>query len=105
MFEIDVYKLDEMRKSGETHTLLDIREEQELKIASIDGVLHIPMNLIPDQLDRLPTEHPIIVMCHSGVRSSQVTEWLLSQGFENAKNLDGGISAWSSEIDPDVPKY
>ena len=102
---ISVQRLDEMRKSGEEHTLLDIRENEELAIASIDGALHIPMNTLPENLAELPKDHPMVIMCHVGGRSAQVQAWLFSNGYENALNLEGGISAWSLEIDPTVPAY
>ena len=103
--DISVRRLEEMRKSGEEHTLLDIREEEELAISSIDGAVHIPMNTLPENLDQLTKDHPIVVMCHVGGRRSQVCAWLNSYGFENAVNLEGGISAWSADIDPSVPSY
>ena len=103
--DISVRRLEEMRKTGEEHTLLDIREEEELAISSIDGAVHIPMNTLPENLDQLTKNHPIVVMCHVGGRSSQVCAWLNSYGFENAVNLEGGISAWSADIDPSVPSY
>ena len=102
---ITVQRLDAMRKSGEEHTLLDVRENEELAIASIDGALHIPMNLLPEKLSQLPKDRPLVVMCHIGGRSAQVQAWLLSNGYVNAVNLEGGISAWSLEIDPTVPSY
>ena len=102
---ITVQRLDAMRKSGEEHILLDVRENEELAIASIDGALHIPMNLLPEKLDQLPNDRPLVVMCHVGGRSAQVQTWLLSNGYENAVNLEGGIAAWSAEVDPKVPTY
>ena len=96
--DISVRRLEEMRKSGEEHTLLDIREEEELAISSIEGAVHIPMNTLPENLDQLTKDHPIVVMCHVGGRSSQVCAWLNSNGFENAVNLEGGISAWSADM-------
>ena len=102
---ITVQKLDEMRRSGEAHTLLDVREDDELAIASLDGALHIVMNTIPDNLDKLPKDKPIVIMCHGGGRSAQVQMWLNANGYDNAVNLEGGIHAWSTMIDPLVPKY
>jgi len=103
--DITVQQLDEMRKSGESHTLLDVREDEELSIASVEGALHIPMNTIPDNLDKLPKDQPLVVMCHAGGRSAQVQMWLNANGYENAVNLEGGIHAWSAMIDPSVPQY
>ena len=85
--------------------LLDIREDQEVSICSIEGSTHIPMNDIPAKLEELPKDKPLVVMCHVGGRSFQVTQWLLSNGFDNALNLEGGIAAWSQEIDSSVPTY
>ena len=102
---ISVHRLEEMRKTGEKHTLLDIREDEEVATASIDGALHIPMNSLPQNLGQLPKNQPLVVMCHVGGRSAQVQSWLVSNGYQNALNLEGGIAAWSAEIDPKVPSY
>lgn len=103
--EISVQDLDRMRKETETHTLLDIREADEVAICMIEGGEHIPMNTLPDNLDKLSKAHPLVVYCHMGGRSYQVTAWLRQNGFENAVSLAGGIMAWSAEIDPSVPTY
>ena len=102
---ISVQRLDAMRKSGEEHTLLDIRENEELVIASIDGALHIPMNTLPENIDKLPKTEPLIVMCHIGGRSAQVVNWLFHNGYENALNLEGGIAAWAQFIDTEMAQY
>ena len=66
----------------------------------------MPMDEIParanNELD--PDEH-IVVVCHHGVRSANVTAWLRQQGFENAQSMRGGIDQWSRTIDPKVPMY
>ena len=103
--EIDVHRLDEMRKSGEAHTLLDVREDQEVDTCAIEGSLHIAMSELVERLDELPKDQPLVVMCHVGGRSSQVVQWMHANGFENALNLTGGISAWSAEIDSSIPTY
>ena len=103
--EIDVHRLDEMRKSGEAHTLLDVREDQEVDTCAIEGSLHIAMSELMERLDELPKDQPLVVMCHVGGRSSQVVQWMHANGFENAPNLTGGISAWSAEIDSSIPTY
>ena len=103
--DIDVHKLDSMRKSGEAHTLLDVREIQEVETCAIEGSLHIAMSELMERLDELPKDQPLVVMCHVGGRSSQVVQWMHANGFENALNLMGGISAWSAEIDSSIPTY
>ena len=103
--EIDVHKLDAMRKAGEAHTLLDIREVQEVDTSTIEGALHIAMSEFLDRLGEVPKEQPLVVMCHGGGRSSQVVQWMHANGYENALNPAGGINAWPTEIDAGVPTY
>jgi rhodanese-related sulfurtransferase len=90
---------------GEDVTLLDVREHVELEIASVSRARHIPMREIPARLAELDRDRPIVVMCHSGGRSRRVADYLSSNGFTDVFNLKGGIDAWSTEIDPQVPRY
>jgi rhodanese-related sulfurtransferase len=85
--------------------LLDVREPWEVALAAIPGSLSIPMNEIPDRLEELRAAGEIIVMCHSGGRSRRVAEFLASRGFGGVGNLEGGITAWSRDVDPGVPEY
>lgn len=85
--------------------LLDVREPQELAIASLARARHIVMRQIPSRLDELDPTLPVVVMCHTGRRSRQVAGFLLANGFEQVYNLTGGIDAWSTEIDPGLPRY
>lgn len=85
--------------------LLDVREPEELAIAAVEDVVHIPMREIPARLHELDRERPIVVMCHSGGRSCKVAEFLLESGFMQVFNLAGGIDAWSREIDPGIQRY
>lgn len=85
--------------------LLDVREPFELEEASVNGALHIPMGEVAARVSELPRERPILVMCHHGIRSQQVANWLLTQGFSSVENVAGGIDAWADEVDPSVPKY
>jgi rhodanese-related sulfurtransferase len=103
--DITVQKLHEMRTGNVPHTLLDIREVHEVATCAIDGSLDIPMNTLPDNLDKLSTEEPLVVMCHLGGRSSQVTNWLMQNGYANAVNLEGGIAAWAQIIDTEMAQY
>ena len=85
--------------------MLDVREDREVKTASLPGALHIPMRDVPARAAELPRSQPLVVVCHHGARSARVTAFLKMQGFEHAVNLDGGIDAWSLRIDPSVPRY
>jgi rhodanese-related sulfurtransferase len=102
---ITVHRLHDMRLGNEPHTLLDIRETHELEVCSIDGSIDIPMNTLPENMDKLPKEKPLVVMCHIGGRSAQVTNWLIQNGYNNALNLEGGISAWAQVIDTEMAQY
>ncbi len=86
-------------------TLLDVREEWELALASVEGALHIPMGQVPDRLAELATEEIIVVMCHHGGRSATVAGFLQRNGFGQVVNLAGGIDAWARDLDPNVPSY
>jgi rhodanese-related sulfurtransferase len=86
-------------------TLLDVREHVELEIAAVSGAIHIPMREVPARLAELERDAPLVIMCHSGGRSRRVAEYLSSNGFQQVFNLKGGIDAWSTEIDPQVPRY
>jgi len=74
-------------------------------MANISAALHIPMNQVPRRLNELDVERPVVVMCRSGARSRQVASYLVQNGFLHVFNLDGGILAWSEQVDPSIPAY
>jgi rhodanese-related sulfurtransferase len=93
--------------------VLDVREPWEVQLATVkeDGftLLTLPMREIPARLaelqDTLGTDHPIACLCHHGMRSLQVANYLAQNGFGAVVNLQGGIEAWSQQVDPSVPHY
>ena len=93
--------------------VLDVREPWELQTASVkpDGftLVHIPMRDIPERIAELQQAHgtgqPIACLCHHGMRSMQVANYLAQNGFTQVVNLDGGIDAWSQQVDRSVPGY
>ena len=89
----------------EPFELIDVREPFEYEIARIDGAKLIPLGEIAERVNELQRERPIVVHCHSGQRSAQAVRLLQQRGFANLYNLEGGIDAWSDQIDPSVPKY
>lgn len=103
-FEIEPLELSEQLKAGNQVYLLDCREPWEFEEASIAGSELIPMQTIPHRLALIPTDRPVVVVCHSGRRSMDVALWLRGQGIR-ARSLSGGIDRWSLEIDPAVPRY
>jgi adenylyltransferase/sulfurtransferase len=102
---MSVSELKRKMDAGEAFQLIDVREPFEYEIARIDGARLIPLGEIPDRASGLPREQAIVVHCHSGQRSAQAVRLLQQRGFTSVYNLDGGIDAWSDEIDSTVPKY
>ena len=105
MNEISVAELAKKHNAGEDFLLLDVREPDELEVASIAWAKTIPMGDVPVRIDELPKNKPIAVLCHGGTRSGKVTKFLNENGYPNAVNVAGGIRAWSNEIDSSVPQY
>ncbi|ACB76808.1 molybdopterin-synthase adenylyltransferase MoeB [Opitutus terrae] len=85
--------------------LLDVREPWETEIVRIAGAEHIPMRQVPARLSTLPKDRDLLVLCHHGSRSRQVSEFLRAQGFPRAINVAGGIAAWTDEVDPSLVRY
>jgi rhodanese-related sulfurtransferase len=91
---------------GQSFTLLDVREPWEFETAKISGSKLMPMGDVPSRAHQeLDFEDEIVVVCHHGIRSMNVTVWLRQQGFEKAQSMRGGIDAWSRKVDSKVPKY
>ena len=99
------HELKRRMDAGERFELIDVREPFEYEIAQIDGAKLIPLGEIAERLDELEREQPIIIHCHSGMRSAQAVQLLQQRGFAKVYNLEGGIDAWSDQVDPNVPKY
>ena len=104
MKTISVQEVKNLFENKTPFTLLDVRENEELKIAHIKPNTHIPMGQIVERIKELKKEELVVVMCHSGVRSARVCHYLSENGY-NSKNLIGGINQWSVEIDQKVPQY
>ena len=105
-YEIAPEDLKAQQEAGADVVLLDVREPWELEVAKIVNSKSIPMADIPARFNQeLDPEKHIVVICHHGVRSMNVTAWLRQQGFEKAQSLRGGIDRWARQIDPTVPVY
>ena len=105
MKEFTVEEFDQMRKAGESFTLIDVREANEVEIANIGGTL-IPMGTVQESVDSFRAEHPVIIYCRSGKRSGNVVKFLeQNHGLTNLYNLKGGVLDWADKIDPTMTKY
>lgn len=82
------------------------REAWEFDTAHMAGAKLMPMGDVPSRAHQdLDEEDHIVVVCHHGVRSMNVTAWLRQQGFEKAQSMRGGIDAWSRQVDRNVATY
>jgi len=105
MKEKTVTELKQMLDSGEDFQLIDVREQHEFDICNLNGEL-IPMGEVPDNIDKIAKDKPVIIHCRSGARSGRICGLLeQTHGFDNLYNLKGGILAWADEIDTSMPKY
>lgn len=105
--EIDVVAVNTMQQNQEKFLLLDVREQNEYDIARIDGSVLLPMSELRLRLEELEPHQDsrIVVHCHHGGRSMQVTRALRDRGYANVQNMAGGIDAWSLQIDSSVARY
>lgn len=99
---------------GQPAQVLDVREAGELQTAAIapqaigaagGTLVHIPMSELASRVGELDPEQPVACLCHHGGRSQRVALYLAQQGFARVANIDGGIDAWSREVDASVPRY
>ena len=87
--------------------LLDVREVSEVSICHLPQSIHIPMNLIPLYLDKIPDDKMIVIYCHHGIRSLNVALYLIDNGFDESQiyNLKNGIDDWAQNIDKTMIRY
>lgn len=101
--------LARLAEKGPRPQWLDVREPWEVALARVDcpGVdgRYIPLRDLPGRLAELDAQRPLLVLCHHGVRSLQATLFLWQHGYPHAYNIEGGIDAWSREVDPTVARY
>ncbi|MDZ4860423.1 MAG: rhodanese-like domain-containing protein [Candidatus Hydrogenedentes bacterium] len=100
-------ELKEKLERADEFLLLDVRSDEELALARVDGCTHIPMPDLDDRMAELEIwkTKEIVVMCHHGIRSLMAQEYLESEGFRRVRNLTGGIDAYAVHGDPSVARY
>ncbi|MGD0364298.1 MAG: ubiquitin-like small modifier protein 1 [Bryobacteraceae bacterium] len=102
--DIDPIEVKQKIDRGDKFLLIDVREPHEYQICSIPTAKLIPLGSLPQHLDELDRDIEIVAHCKSGMRSAKAVDLLKKNGF-HARNMKGGILAWSSQVDPTVPKY
>jgi rhodanese-related sulfurtransferase len=96
-------------EQAETLQFIDVREPDEVEIASIDGFTNLPLSQFAEWSSQIQSQFDptaeTIVLCHHGVRSAQMCQWLQQQGFTHVKNVTGGIEAYAIAVDSTIPRY
>lgn len=106
MQEITATELKRRMDAGEDIQLIDVRQPDEYDFAKIEGAKLIPLGEIVKRMDEIDQTRETILQCKAGGRSAQAIQALQKAGFTGElKNLRGGITAWSNEVDPKIPKY
>jgi rhodanese-related sulfurtransferase len=92
-------------KNGEKFKFIDVREPVEYEMARVPEAELLPLSRFNEWNETLDPTDEIVVMCHHGVRSANVCQYLARNGFEKMFNLEGGIDSWSTDVDANVPRY
>jgi sulfur-carrier protein adenylyltransferase/sulfurtransferase len=102
---ITATELAAMQQRGDDFLLVDVREPAEWDIVRIPGATLIPKGDLPSRLADLPQNKPIVAYCKSGVRSAEALALLKNAGFADAKHVQGGVTAWTTQVDKEQPLY
>lgn len=106
MDEISATELKQRLDQGDDIQIIDVREANEVAIGVIPNSVHIPLAQVLNRADEIDPTRETVVHCKMGGRSARAIEALQRSGFTgHLMNLKGGITAWSNEVDPSVPKY
>ena len=104
--EISATELKRRLDAGDDIQLIDVRQPDEYNFARIDGAKLIPLGEVVRRMGEIDATRETVIHCKMGGRSAKAIEALRQAGYEGPlKNLKGGITAWSNEVDPKVPKY
>ena len=106
MDEITATELKQRLDRGDDLQIIDVREQKEYDAARLEGAKLIPLAQVVGRMGEIDPSRETVVHCKMGGRSAKAIEALKAAGFEGRLvNLKGGITAWSNEVDPSVPKY
>jgi rhodanese-related sulfurtransferase len=106
MRELNASELKAYLQSCEsTPLLLDVRQPWEFELCKIEDSILMPMAQVPDNIDSLDPTRETVVICHHGIRSRRVGQYLKQAGFDNIINLSGGVAQWAKTVDQNMPTY
>jgi len=102
---LDVEELADWRRQGVVVQVIDVREPWEVDICALADAVNLPLASLPNRLDAVASDRPVVVVCHHGARSQSAVNFLLSRGYGAALNLTGGIDAWARRVEPGMAVY
>ncbi len=103
--QLTARELAQRLERGDDLVLLDVREASELAVARFPHAQHLPLATLPLRLAEVPRDRTVVVACHHGGRSARAQQFLRAQGYTDVWNLEGGIDAWATDVDPTVKRY
>jgi molybdopterin/thiamine biosynthesis adenylyltransferase/rhodanese-related sulfurtransferase len=103
--EVSVQEAHRQLHAAQPPLLIDVREPSEFAVCQIPGARLIPMATVPERLAEIPRDLPVLIHCHHGGRSLRVTQFLRAKGYAQVSNVQGGIDAWSLQVDPAIRRY
>ncbi|CAN5509900.1 MAG: rhodanese-like domain-containing protein [Pyrinomonadaceae bacterium] len=104
--EISAANLKKRMDAGDSIQLIDVRQPDEFGFAKIEGAKLVPLGEVLKRIDEIDETRETVILCKAGGRSAKAIELMKQAGFTGElKNLKGGITAWSNDVDPKVPKY
>lgn len=102
---LEAEELRALLDGAEPPLLVDVREGWEVSMGMLPGAVHVPLGFLPGRWTEIPRERPVVVYCHAGLRSREAMRFLRSRGLERVASLEGGTDAWSTRVDPSLPRY
>ena len=103
--QIEPAELASQLRNGGSATLVDVRTREEFDAARIDGAALFTQEMMQEALTKWDRGALTVFICHHGIRSMDAAAYFAGHGFTNVKSLRGGVDAWSTEVDPAVPRY
>jgi rhodanese-related sulfurtransferase len=103
--QISPAEVSERLGAGEQLPLIDVRSREEWETVHIEGSTFFTQELMQEIISESAKDREIVFVCHHGVRSLDAASFFAGHGFEHVRSLTGGIDAWSTEVDPDLPRY
>jgi molybdopterin/thiamine biosynthesis adenylyltransferase/rhodanese-related sulfurtransferase/molybdopterin converting factor small subunit len=103
--QVSAHTLADWIREGRNFQLLDVREKYEFEFCRLPGARLIPLSELRSRLSELERDRTVVAYCHHGERSMAAVRLLKARGFRDVRNLEGGINAWSEQVDSNTPKY